>query len=253
MTDLEQILPAEKREEIRRGWLAESRFYSPWLHLMATTSICLGGMALAVFIAEPLAWWHVLFGVGLFIMSNAAEWRLHKDVLHVRRKPVQFIYDRHTPQHHMVFITDDMEMKSRKEWKLVLMPSFGILMLFLSLLPAAWLIYHAVPFRIASDHDQHNLAAVFLFVTMFYVVSYEWLHLAHHLPAEHPVARMGVFKALKRHHAIHHDPRLMRRFNFNVNLPLWDYVRGTVARDQETRPSALGARPSTAPSRQGSR
>ena len=55
---------------------------------------------------------------------------------------------------------------------------------------------------------------------------------AHHLPAEHPVARLGIFKALKRHHAIHHDPRLMRRFNFNVNLPLWDWVRGTAVRDR---------------------
>jgi hypothetical protein len=233
VTDLEQILPAEKREQIRRDWLAQSRFYSGWLHLLATTTICLTGMGLAVAIAEPLAWWHVLFGVGLFIISNAAEWRLHKDVLHVRRKAAGFVYDRHTPQHHMVFITDDMTMRSRKEWKLVLMPSWGILILFLSLLPGAALIYFAVPFRIASDVDQHNLAAVFLFVTMFYVVSYEWLHLAHHLPEEHPVARLGVMKALKRHHAIHHDPRLMRRFNFNVNLPLWDYVRGTAVRDRD--------------------
>jgi hypothetical protein len=249
MTDLQQILPVEKREEIRRAWLAESRFYSPWLHLLATTSICLAGMGLAIYLLEPLAWWHLAFGVALFILSNAAEWRLHQSLLHRRVKPFGFIYDRHTPQHHMVFITDDMEMRSKKEWKLVLMPSWGILLLFLSLLPGAALIYYAIPFRLGSDADQHNLSAIFLFVTMFYVVTYEWLHLAHHLPASHPVAKLKVFQVLKRHHAIHHDPRLMMRFNFNVNLPLWDWVRGTAVSDRDSaleskQPSALGPRPS---------
>lgn len=233
MTDLEQILPPHKREEIRRAWLAEGRFYSPWLHLGATTAICVGAMALAVYLMEPLAWWHLAFGAGLFVLSNAAEWRLHRDVLHQRVKPFAYAYDRHTPQHHMVFVTEDMAMRSRREWKLVLMPSWGILILFLSLLPGAALIWFGIPFRLGSELDQHNLAAVFLFVTMFYVVTYEWLHLAHHLPGGHPIARLGVFQALKRHHAIHHDPRLMRRFNFNVNLPLWDWVRGTSVRDRE--------------------
>ena len=65
---------------------------------------------------------------------------------------------------------------------------------------------------------------------MLYVVSYEWLHLSFHLPATHFIARLGVVKKLKRHHATHHDPRLMQKWNFNVTVPLWDWVRGTIWR-----------------------
>lgn len=244
MSELEQILPLKKRDAVRRAWLAQSRFYSPWLHLGATSAIGVGAMALAVALMEPPKWWHALFGVALFVASNAAEWRLHRDLLHVRRRPFQLFYDRHTPQHHVVFITDDMEIRSTREFQLVLMPSFGILLLFFSLLPGAALIWFGVPFRVGTDLDQHNLAAIFLFVTMFYVVTYEWLHLAHHLPASHPVARLKVFQALKRHHAIHHDPRLMRRWNFNVNLPLWDLVRGTSIRDRERALARAGGQAS---------
>ena len=30
------------------------------------------------------------------------------------------------------------------------------------------------------------------------------------------------------HHAVHHTPELMQRWNFNVTVPLWDWVRGTI-------------------------
>jgi sterol desaturase/sphingolipid hydroxylase (fatty acid hydroxylase superfamily) len=45
-------------------------------------------------------------------------------------------------------------------------------------------------------------------------------------------------RILRRHHAIHHDPRLMQRYNFNVTVPLWDWVRGTIVTDPK---SVLGA------------
>ena len=32
---------------------------------------------------------------------------------------------------------------------------------------------------------------------------------------------------LRQHHATHHRPELMQTWNFNVNFPLWDWVRGT--------------------------
>ena len=38
----------------------------------------------------------------------------------------------------------------------------------------------------------------------------------------------AIIRRLRRHHAIHHAPFLMQRFNFNVTVPLWDVVRRTV-------------------------
>jgi len=64
-------------------------------------------------------------------------------------------------------------------------------------------------------------------------VIYEWLHLSYHLPPESWIGRRALIRILKRHHAIHHEPRLMQRWNFNVTLPLWDRVRGTYAKSRE--------------------
>ena len=66
---------------------------------------------------------------------------------------------------------------------------------------------------------------------MAYVLSYEWLHLAYHLPPDSFVGRLPPIRFLRRHHATHHDPRLMMRWNFNITIPLWDLVRGTYRRE----------------------
>ena len=65
---------------------------------------------------------------------------------------------------------------------------------------------------------------------MGYVVSYEWLHLSYHLPPESFIGRLWLVRVLKKHHATHHDPQLMQKWNFNVTIPLWDLVRGTIYR-----------------------
>ncbi|WP_437298030.1 hypothetical protein [Sorangium sp. So ce426] len=39
---------------------------------------------------------------------------------------------------------------------------------------------------------------------------------------------------LRRHHAAHHRPSLMRQWNFNVTFPLWDLVRETYYRGDAT-------------------
>ena len=67
---------------------------------------------------------------------------------------------------------------------------------------------------------------------MGYVVSYEWLHLSYHLPQDSFIGRRSIIRLLRQTHALHHDPRLMQRYNFNVTLPLWDLVRGTYTRDR---------------------
>jgi hypothetical protein len=157
----------------------------------------------------------------MYLLSNATEWRAHKDLLHRRRWPFQVLYDRHTPTHHRIYHTEDMAVRSRREWRLVLLPAYGVALIALGTFPLALGL---------SRWVGTNVAALTLATGMLYVVSYEWLHLAYHLPQEHPVARLGWIRALRAHHARHHDPRLMQRWNFNVTVPLWDLVRGTVWR-----------------------
>lgn len=228
MKPIEQVWPKERRDALRDEWLHEGGWYSPWLHLAVPSLFGLCAMAAAVWLIDDLTAWQLAFGVGLFLLANATEWRVHKSLLHQRRRGATLLYDRHTPHHHMVFITDDMSIRSAREFKMVLLPSFAIILLAVGLSPLiAGLWFFA---------GQHNLACVFTFVTMGYVVSYEWLHLSYHLPPSSFIGRLGVIRFMRRHHAVHHDPRLMQRWNFNVSLPLWDVVRRTYLRPPEGAP-----------------
>jgi sterol desaturase/sphingolipid hydroxylase (fatty acid hydroxylase superfamily) len=233
MKPLQDVLPPEKRDALRAEVMAKSRWYSPWLHLAVTSFSALGIIAIAVANLEHPRWWHLGVGVALFVLSNAVEWRVHRDFLHKRQKIATVLYDRHTPEHHMIFVTDDMSVRSTQEWRLVLLPAFAIGLIFLGLTPVIAMIWYGWPHPLFAAVDQHNLACVFAIETMGYVVIYEWLHLSYHLPPESLVGRLGFIRWLKRTHAVHHDPRLMQKSNFNVSLPLWDRVRGTYVTTRE--------------------
>jgi len=192
--------------------------YSPTLHLGIPAVVGLGLIAASIALLRDVRWYDLLLVPIVYVMSNATEWRAHKHALHHRmRGPARILYDRHTPMHHRVFIAKDMAVRDRREFALVLLPAFGIAAIFLI----------TAPLTIALWFVRANLAYLFVATTMSYVLSYEWLHLAYHLPKDHFVAKLGVIQRLRRHHATHHHPPLMQRWNFNVTVPLWDWVRHT--------------------------
>jgi hypothetical protein len=159
-----------------------------------------------------------------FLVVNAGEWRIHRDLLHKRTPPLAVLYDRHTPQHHMIFVTGDMAMRSPREFRLVLIPAYGIIAAAAGALPIPAVMWLWLGLR--------NPALLFMATTMAYVVSYEWLHLAYHLPATNAIARTPLIARLRHHHAVHHAPELMQKWNFNVTIPLWDWVRRTTWRGE---------------------
>jgi hypothetical protein len=225
-------LPDDERHALRRKLIdAIPRWYSPWGHLAVPSLFGLSVMAGCIALLEPLAWWHLMAVPATYLLANIGEWRAHKYWLHRRSKIAPVLYDRHTPQHHMIYVTEDMAVRDRREWRLVLIPAYGIMMLFVGVsIPAAavWL----AGFR--------NIALLFVATEMAYVLSYEWLHLSYHMPEDSSVGRLWLVRTLRRHHAVHHDPRLMQRWNFNVTVPLWDWVKGTSVKSVD---DALSRRP----------
>jgi hypothetical protein len=212
--------PPEGREEVRASALAEiPGWYSPLAHLalpalfgIAVISYCIHTihhLRLLELITVPLA----------FLLANALEWRAHKELLHHRTRFAEVLYDRHTPIHHRIYTTENMAMRDRREFRLVLLPAFGIGAILFTLLPlVAALLAMQLP----------NVAALLMVTSTAYVLLYEWLHLCYHLPQGHVLARGRIILRLRRHHATHHDPRLMQRYNMNVTIPIWDFVQGTV-------------------------
>lgn len=195
--------------------------YSPTFHLLFPSVVGVGlAIAGLCFVRHP-SWLELLVVPFLYIVSNATEWRAHKGLLHKRMPFATILYDRHTPVHHRMFTTNDMAIRSRREYALVLIPTYGILLIAIAVVPIAIGLFFL---------GQRNIGGLFVATTMLYTVSYEWLHLSYHLPEDSFIGRMWLVRVLKRHHATHHDPRLMQKWNFNVTVPLWDWVRGTIWR-----------------------
>jgi hypothetical protein len=193
-------------------------WYSPWAHLAFPSLVGIGVIVAAALWVENLRLWELTAVPIVYVAANAFEWRAHRYVLHRRLRFLELLYDRHTPVHHRIYITDDMAMRSPREFRLVLIPAYGILMILLLNSPLTLAL---------ALLGQANLAALFVATSTGYVVSYEWLHLAYHLPAQSFIGRLRLVARLRRHHATHHWPDRMQHWNFNVTVPLWDWVRGT--------------------------
>ncbi|MDB4946835.1 MAG: Sterol desaturase [Labilithrix sp.] len=216
-------LTEERRERVRARVLREIPWwYSPWGHLAATTGIGLTVLVVSVVQlaklgARPSDW---LVVPAELLLSNFFEWLVHKDVLHKRRWPFEVIYDKHTPMHHIMYVEEDMALRSTKEFRLVLIPAAGVLGIVLA----------ATPLAIAISRLWSSSAGwLFLVTASLYMVTYEVLHLCYHAPSASFIGRLGFIRVMRAHHAHHHDPRLMQRWNFNVTVPLFDWVLRTVA------------------------
>jgi sterol desaturase/sphingolipid hydroxylase (fatty acid hydroxylase superfamily) len=212
-------LSGEERDALRQRTLQEiPSWYSPLAHLAVPAIFGIGIIIACVKQLQGLRLGELLIVPFVLVLSNAVEWRAHKYVLHKRTWYLPVLYDRHTPLHHMIYLTRDMAMRSTREFALVLIPFYGIIAIFLMTFPVAALVWWL---------GQRNIACLFVAGSMFYVLSYEWLHLAYHAPADSFVGRLGFVATLRRHHAIHHQPERMNQWNFNVTIPLWDLVSGT--------------------------
>jgi sterol desaturase/sphingolipid hydroxylase (fatty acid hydroxylase superfamily) len=213
-----------KRDAVRAALVAAiPGWYVPWTHLASTV-----GIGVAVFVIA-LAHIHGLNRRDLaivpitLILSNYFEYRVHKKLLHRRVFPFQILYDRHTPEHHVVYVESDMPIRSTREFKLVLLPAFGVFGIVLTTAPFAFLV---------AKSFGANVGWLFLVTAAFTLVAYEVLHLSYHLPPSSRIGGSRLIGVLRRHHARHHDPALMQKWNFNVTVPFFDWVFGTIHKER---------------------
>jgi hypothetical protein len=219
---IETALPPERRAALRAMLIGETPgWYVPWVHMLVPSLVGIGMMAIALSLLRGVTALQLLTVPIVYVLANANEWTVHRWALHRRNPLAPVLYDQHTPKHHMLYITDDMAIRDKREYRLVLIPAYGLFLIFTTAIWITALIWWL---------GYRNVACLYAATAIGYAVSYEWLHLSYHLPAGHPVARSRIIQMLRRHHAIHHDPRLMQRWNLNVTVPLWDLVmRTTVA------------------------
>ncbi len=206
--------------------------YNPTLHLAipALIGLCVLVVAIVRLQTNTLRPIELLSIPITLFAAFGFEWRAHKSILHRRLPLLGLLYERHELYHHVIFTDRDMAVKSKREWWFVLMPAYAVVLIFLTMvLPIAFVIERYVT---------TNVAMFVTITSMVFLLSYEWLHLAYHLPLDHPIARNRIIAKLREHHRRHHEPRLMKRWNFNVTVPLFDWLHGTTwtpAREEKLR------------------
>lgn len=217
----------QARNEKRDAILATiPRWYNPWLHLLATSGLGAGVVVAAALNLHAVQWWEWAIVPVVFLWANWFEWRVHKVILHRRFPGLGVIYEQHTPMHHGIYVTDDMEIRTWRELRLILIPAAGVAGIVVATLPPAYLI---------GRYVSENAGWMFLAVAGSYMTFYELTHLAYHLPRSNWVGRLPGVAFLRHHHARHHDPALMQKWNFNVSIPIFDAVYRTTWRDAEGR------------------
>jgi hypothetical protein len=210
-----------RSEQLRTRLLEQlPRWYNPWVHLAIPSLTGLAAISTALWLLEDLRAIQILAVPVTYIFANAVEWWAHKHLLHARNPLAPVLYDRHTPEHHMVYTHENMAIRDRREFRLVLIPAYGIMLIVLATMPVTGLFWQG---------GMRNVGLLYAATAVAYAVGYEWLHLSYHIDPASWIGSLRIIRILRRHHTVHHNPRLMGRLNFNVTVPLWDHVVGTAA------------------------
>src|SRR5450432_1020741 len=198
--------------------------YSPWRQVAVTATVAGGIAVLGLALtsrARPIDW--VLMPIFL-VVANFIEWAVHRYPMHHPMFP-RVMYRNHAMLHHIAFTDRNMPVAETRELGLVMMPWYTMLGLFVIASPVMVL---------AAAVRGPGLAGVFLLGAVLYFASYETLHALYHLPDAKldriGLGRVDVFRKMQAHHTHHHILRRMAFVNFNVTVPLMDWLFGTKER-----------------------
>ncbi len=195
--------------------------YSAGRHVATTLAIAavilIGALCLAVR-AHPVDW--ILLPT-FWLVANFIEWAFHRFPMHRPMSP-RLLYKNHAQLHHLAFTEETMPVTETRELDLVMMPWYTMIGLFVIASPV---------FIAAGVLRGPGLAGVFLIAAVLYFLAYELLHGLYHLPLA-TLARIGLrpgglFFRLRAHHTRHHVLRRMAHANFNVTIPLMDWLMRT--------------------------
>lgn len=152
--------------------------------------------------------------VGLVLMlvyCSFAEWFVHRVGMHTERLS-KWAFRRHAIQHHS-------QRRSLKTFYAV--DVYRILDS--SAIPLLWLVHFPVYWAVGALFNLWAAAGTAL-GALLYVSFYEVLHFHIHTPRGHWFQRTRLFHFYCEYHRVHHH---RARWNYNVVLPIADYVLGT--------------------------
>lgn len=211
-----------KDHEKRRAKIVGSipKYYNKYIHLIVPSALVLAVLICSIYLMGHFSF--LTAAITLFILFGF-EWLVHKNILHKPQFGLKSIYMQHT-LHHIIFTHDDMAIRSGRELNLVLMPAYAVVLVFVLLAPITGLLFWLFGISVALS---------MLFTSMVFFILYEWLHLSYHLPESHWLVQNRIIQYLKKKHQTHHNITLMTKYNFNVTVPVFDWIMSTNKKNED--------------------
>ncbi len=163
----------------------------------------------------------------VFLFGNLLEYWMHRIPLHRTLPGAGMIFKIHTLEHHRFFTPEFPSYESPRDFHTVFFPVWAPLL--------ALLIFECAGKWLLTPFLSRNIAALFTSFGALYFLMYEVFHFSHHRPGQpyrgkkDPLSRVMEFS--RAHHTLHHAPERMTRKNFNVTLPLCDWLFGTLGKN----------------------
>jgi hypothetical protein len=155
------------------------------------------------------------------IYASCFEWLLHRYLMHRPFLNFRYAFNAHARVHHRTFKSDDTyHVKKKEDEHLIHMAWWnGPVLVTIGLIPFAILC-------IFIGHWISILCGIGLGCAGYYG-AYESLHWCMHKPVlkQRLIEHSWLFRRINGHHLLHH--RYMHK-NYNVVLPLWDLIFGTL-------------------------
>ena len=151
------------------------------------------------------------------IMGNFAVYVIHRFPLH-KNYPVigHHTYRIHSKLHHRFYTDQYSVVDELDDLYLLFFPPWTIL-LFL-------FVHCPMVYFLASEFISSNSVYLHLAMSTVYFILYEVFHFVSHLPRGHWILNIRHFARMREHHTLHHNPKYMHQYNFNVVFPLFDSI-----------------------------
>ena len=204
-----------------------SRWYSGWLHLLVVAFTGITVITCSLLQTQTISGIEWLVIPLTLLLVNFAEYAAHRWLGHRKTRLGRLFYSRHTGDHHSFFVESAMPFESTRDWRVVLFPAWLIYVFLLGLmLPGGWILLQLW---------SANAAWLFVASGIAGYLFYEVMHFSYHLPAGSFVERTPVWWRLQRLHQLHHERERMTDSNFNITIPVFDWLLGTLYwREPET-------------------
>ncbi|PVZ66795.1 sterol desaturase family protein [Pelagibaculum spongiae] len=218
-------MSAEAMQAFRSKYRTQiSQRYSGWLHMGFVSVVGIAVIVYALSQVLDSSWMQWLAFPLTMLGVNFAEYCAHRWLGHRKTSIGKMFYQRHTGDHHSFFLESAMDYQSVADWRVVLFPGYLII---------AFLVGLVIPGFLLLDYlFSSNVGFIYAAAGISGYLFYEVMHFSYHIPQGHWVQKIFLmvpgWKQMRHTHVLHHRRDKMGHANFNITLPIFDWLLGTL-------------------------